>query len=541
MRHVSRWILLCSFAVMPLTASAADFEGLFKGHTLEEPGCTVGVARQGQPEKFGSYGAADLEHAVPNTTDTIMEAGSVSKQFTAAAILMLAEEGKLKLTDDIRKYIPEMPDYGTPITINHLLSHTNGVRDWAELSILIGWPRWDIVRTNQEVMQIIARQKGLNFKPGEMYSYNNSGYNLATTIVERVSGKTLPQFTRERIFTPLGMTHTSWRENFRLVVPNRAIAYREKTAEGYMQEMPFEDTYGPGALRTTVHDLLTWNNALAAKKLGEFVVSHLEEQAVLNNGRKIAYARGLQHGTYKGLPEISHGGSTAAFRAWVARFPSINMSVAVLCNGAAIDAAKLGRDAIDALRPATPNAPVPEAKSSPATSAELSQAPGLYVEERGHAVRIVASDAALKYVDIGLENVRETVLARVDANRFKRGGTELTFKNGVMESRGADGDVTVYRKAETYTPAAGELDAVVGRYTSAEANSILNITLKDGHLVITPADRPSFAREMKPLWKDAFRSEEGLIMLVRGTSGKVEGITYRRPRVFGLTFTRAAK
>ena len=164
MRHVSRWILLGTVAVAPFAALAADFEGLFKGHTLEEPGCSVGVARAGQPAMFRSYGSADLEHAVPVTADTIMEAGSVSKQFTATSILMLAQDGKLALTDDIRKYVPEMPDYGTPITINHLLTHTSGLRDWSDVSVIAGWPRSDVVRTNQEALLILSKQKGLNFK-----------------------------------------------------------------------------------------------------------------------------------------------------------------------------------------------------------------------------------------------------------------------------------------------------------------------------------------------------------------------------------------
>jgi CubicO group peptidase (beta-lactamase class C family) len=147
MRHISRWILLCTIAAAP--AAAADFSGVFKGYDPEGPGCAVGVARQGQPTTFTAYGLADLEHAVPISAETVMEAGSIAKQFTAASILMLAEEGKLALTDDIRKYLPEMPDYGTPITINHLLSHTNGLRDWGGVSVIAGWPRSYVVRTNQ--------------------------------------------------------------------------------------------------------------------------------------------------------------------------------------------------------------------------------------------------------------------------------------------------------------------------------------------------------------------------------------------------------
>ena len=541
MRHVSKWILLGTVAVAPFAASAADFEGLFKGHTLEEPGCSVGVSRAGQPATFRSYGSADLEHAVPVTADTIMEAGSVSKQFTATSILMLAQDGKLALTDDIRKYVPEMPDYGTPITINHLLTHTSGLRDWSDVSVIAGWPRSDVVRSNQEVLLILSKQKNLNFKPGEQYSYTNAGFSLAAIIVERVSGKTLPDFTRDRIFKPFGMTHTSWRDNFRRVVPNRAIAYRNKTAtEGYTQEMPFEDTYGHGALLTTAQDLLTWNDVLTSRKMGEFVTSKLEEQAVLTNGRKLAYARGLQHATYKGQHEISHGGSTAAYRTWVGRYPDLKMSVAVLCNGAGIDANKLGRDAIEQMR--TDAVPKAAASVGKPTDAEASQLPGYYLDERtGHAALIVMRDGVLKFMDPAADSAREVTLVRVAERSYKRGANDMTFKTGAIESRSADGEITTFRKTELYNPPAAELESAVGRYSSAEANALIDVTVKDGHLILTPSDRPSVAQTLMPLWKDTYKDEEGYIVLVRDTGGKVNGIRFTHPRVFSMTFARAGK
>ena len=537
MRHIPRLILLCSVAVAPLTAMAADFEGLFKGHSLDEPGCAVGVARQGQPITYGSYGGADLEHAVPVTPETIMETGSVSKQFTATAILLLAQDGKLALTDDIRKYLPEMPDYGTPITINHLLSHTSGLRDWGEVRLLAGWPRTDVVYTNQEALQIVARQKALNYKPGEAYSYTNTGFTLSAIIVERVSGKSFQDFTRERIFAPLGMTKTSWRTNFRRVLANRAIAYRAKDAEGYTQEMPFEDTYGHGGLLSTAHDLLTWNDALTSKKLGEFVTSHLEEQAVLNSGRKIAYARGLQHGTYKDVHEISHGGATAAYRTWLGRYPSLGMSVAVLCNGAGIDATKLGREAVEQLRPTPPK--FTEVTGSAVLSAELSALQGVYVDERtGGSTRVIARDGALKLVN--LHDKRESNLVRLGANRYKNGTAEMVFKGSVVERRTPDGDVTSYRKVDGYTPPAAELAALVGSYNSAEADGVQTLSVKEGRLVLTPANRPSVAFALTPLARDLYQDDEGLIAIVRDPAGKAQGIRFIHARAYNLTFARTA-
>ena len=537
MRTISRWILLCSIATAPLPASAADFDGLFKGQDPEAPGCAVGVARQGQPTTFGAYGLADLEHAVPITPETVMEAGSIAKQFTAASILILAEEGKLALTDDIRTYIPELPVYDTPITINHLLSHTNGLRDWGEVSSIAGWPRSYVFRTNQEVLEITVRQKALNFKPGEAYSYNNTGFNLAAFIVERVSGKSLPVFTRERFFIPFGMTKTSWRDDFRRVVPDRAIAYREKTADGYTQEMPFEDTYGHGALLTTANDLLKWNEVLTSKKLGDFVTRHLEEQAVLTSGRKIAYARGLQHGSYNGVAEISHGGGTAAYRAWLARYPSLGVSVAVLCNGASINATRVGRDSVAHLQPKFGAAVAPAKAAGSATSAEISQLPGLYIDERtGRAVRVAAQGGDFNLI----EGAREVKLVRLDTRRYQNGGAEMTFKETGVDSRTADGEVTSFRKVDPYTPPASELEALAGRYTSGEANAELTLSVRNGGLVLAPVNRPSAATVLTPVSRDIYKDEDGLVAIVRGAGGKAEGIRFIHPRVFKMVFARSA-
>lgn len=539
MRYIPGWILIFTVAAAPLPALGAGFEDLFKGHGLDEPGCAVGVARSGQPVTYGTYGAADLEHAVPITNETIMEAGSIAKQFTAASILMLAEEGKLALTDDIRKYLPEMPDYGTTITINHLLSHTNGLRDWGAVYLLAGWPRSDVVRTNQEVFYMTVRQRALNYKPGEAYSYNNTGFNLAAFIVERVSGKSLPEFTRERFFKPFGMSKTSWRDNFRTVLPGRAIAYRDKTAtQGYTQEMPFEDNYGHGGLLTTVRDMLTWNDVLTSRKLGDFVTSRLEEQAVLTDGRKIAYARGLQHGSYNGVPEISHGGGTAAYRAWLARYPTEGMSVAVLCNGGGINATRLGREAVDRLRP-KPTTAAAEPKATKVPAAELAELPGLYIDERtGRNGQIVASDGALKMVVTDTEGVRETNLVRLAARRYRNGGAEMTFKAGTAETRAPDGEVTSYRKVDPYTPPAAELNGLVGRYASVEADAALDVAVKDGRLMLIPSDRPSAALALMPLSRDVYLGLEGLVTIVRGASGTAEGLRFIHPRVYSLVFSR---
>src|SRR5688500_10291675 len=220
---------------------------------------------------------ADLEHDAPNKSDMIFEAGSVSKQFTAAAVLLLAAEGKLSLDDPARKYVPELPDYGVPLTIRHMLTHTSGLRDWGELAAIAGWPRTTRAHTHAHALDIISRQKALNFPPGTEYSYSNSGYNLAAMIVARLSGKSFADFSRERIFEPLGMTRTSWRDDHTRIVKHRAIAYAQ-TGDRFRINMPFEDVHGNGGLLTTVGDLLKWNENFVEPKVGDRPLVTLQQE-----------------------------------------------------------------------------------------------------------------------------------------------------------------------------------------------------------------------------------------------------------------------
>ncbi len=310
----------------------ARIDAVFSKWTTETPGCAVGVSRDGKPVIQKAYGMADLEHDAPNRADTIFEAGSVSKQFTAAAVLLLAQEGKLSLDDPVRKHVPELPDYGAPLTIRHMLQHTSGLRDWGEVAAIAGWPRTTRVHTHYHVLDILSRQKALNFPPGTQYSYSNSGYNLAAIIVSRVSGKSFAEFSQERIFAPLGMTKTSWRDDHRRIVKGRAIAYAE-SGGSYRTEMPFEDVHGNGGLLTTVGDLLKWNENFVAPRVGgpDFLKIQ-QEPGRFNDGKAHTYAMGLVVNDHRGVAQVAHSGSTAGYRAHLTRFPTERLSVAVLCN-----------------------------------------------------------------------------------------------------------------------------------------------------------------------------------------------------------------
>jgi CubicO group peptidase (beta-lactamase class C family) len=502
-------------------------DSVFAAYNPNTPGCAVGVSAKGEAPVLRAYGSADLEHRVANAPETIFEAGSVSKQFTAAAVLLLVQDGKLQLSDDIRKYLPEMPDYGTPITIQHLLSHTSGLRDWGDVQRLAGWPRTSRAYTNEEALQIAARQKALNYPVGSAYSYTNTGYNLSAVIVQRVSGQSLAEFSRERIFKPLGMAHTSWRDDFRRVVPGRAIAYGPG-AGGWAQNMPFENVYGNGGLLTTVGDLLTWNDALTSGKLGPFVTGKLQEQSALTDGRKIAYARGLFVQAYNGRREISHSGSTAGYRAWLARYPDDGLSVAVLCNAGSAPSVTLGRKVVDLyLAPPTPRPAAPFAPE------DLARA-GLYVDERtGSIARIVAEGGMLRIAG----GPRFTPLGD---GRYAAGDSEVVFAEVALERRTSEGGSATYRRVQPWKPAPADLAAVAGTYASDEANARLIVTAAGGVLRVIPADRPSAPSIAVPLYRDTFDAGGALIHIVRGKAGKPTGLRFTEERVYDLVFTRVA-
>ncbi|HSP89290.1 MAG TPA: serine hydrolase domain-containing protein, partial [Vicinamibacterales bacterium] len=222
-------------------------------------GCAVGVSQGGQVVHARGYGMANLEHGIRIWPTTVFESGSVAKQFTAAAIALLAQDGRLSIDDPVRMYVPELPDFGPPILIRHLLNHTSGLRSQWPMLTLAGRPPGSAVHTVAEILELVSHYEELNFKPGEEFLYNNTAFTLLGVIVQRVAGKSLNEFSRERIFGPLGMTRTEWREDFAAVVPNRATAYRLMPDGRFRANMPFTNVIGNGGLLTTVGDLLAWN------------------------------------------------------------------------------------------------------------------------------------------------------------------------------------------------------------------------------------------------------------------------------------------
>jgi len=523
------------------TAVDTRIDAVFAKWNQSTPGCSVGVAsRDGSVVR--AYGMADLEHDVRNTDDTIFEAGSVSKQFTSAAMLLLAKDGKLALDDPVRKYIPELPDYGTPLTIRHMLTHTSGLRDWGSVAAIGGWPRTRRAYTHAHVLDIVSRQRSLNFTPGTRWSYSNTGYNLAAVIVSRVSGQSFADYTRTRVFEPLGMTRTSWRDDFTRVVKGRAIAYSQE-ADGYHEDMPFENVHGNGGLLTTAADMLRWLRNFSTPRVGDAAFVQQEQTpGRFTDGRQHEYAFGLFIGQYKGVREVQHSGATAGYRAYVADYPDQHVSLAVLCNAGNANATQYAHAVADlylgdaiAGRRADPAGEMNGRDSGSSTSrppdAELSSFAGTYRSEDNNEPLTVSRG------DDGLRLDRGGAIRAVSSRRFAlANGSSLDFEANRARMTDRFGTVDILDRVDTTKPDAASLQAYVGTYQSDEAEATLVAAIEGDTLVLKR--RPDTVLRLNPVYVDAFRAPLGLVRFRRDAAGKVTGLSVSQDRVWDLRFEK---
>jgi CubicO group peptidase (beta-lactamase class C family) len=301
-------------------------------NTTSSPGCALAVVKDDHVVYEHGYGMANLELGIAITPQSVFDIGSVSKQITAMAILLLAQEHRLSLDDDIRKYLPEMPDYGSTITIRHMLHHTSGLRNYDDLFDLQGIPEADLT-TDRDAMELILRQKGVNFRAGEEFLYSDTNYFLMSQIVKRVTGQTLRQFAQDRIFGPLQMTSTHFHDDHTMIVPRRATGYAPHKGGGFEIDMSNFEQLGDGSVMTTVEDLFKWDQNFDHPLVGGAdAIRQLTTPGTLNNGQTIPYAMGIFLDHYRGLNWIHHSGEWVGYRAALSRFPDQHFSTLVLCN-----------------------------------------------------------------------------------------------------------------------------------------------------------------------------------------------------------------
>jgi CubicO group peptidase (beta-lactamase class C family) len=316
----------------PLDSANRWVDSIFAPYSsTSSPGCAVGVMRDGQLVFAKGYGMADLEHDTPITPSTRFYISSLSKQFTAMSIVLLAQDGRLSLDDWIRRWVPQVPSFGPPITLRQLLHHTSGLRDYFTLLALSGWPS-DGLLTERQFIDLVSRQKSLNFTPGDEFLYSNTGYALLSLVVERASGQSLRDYAAERIFKPLGMTHTEFRDDHTQLIPHRAVGY-QPTASSYRISQPEFDVVGDGGVYSTIEDLAKWDaNFESGRVGGKDGVGELEEPGRLNNGQAIPYALALTVGEMAGAKTYSHRGAYGGYRSSMLMIPSRRLSVMTLCN-----------------------------------------------------------------------------------------------------------------------------------------------------------------------------------------------------------------
>ena len=512
-----------------------EVDKIFNWTKPTEPGCVCAISQNGKIVANRAYGAADLERDAPINTNSIFDAGSVSKQFIAAAGLLLVQEGKIALTDDVRKYIPELPDYGSTITISHLMNHTSGLREWTGLLPFAG--------DKPHVYALILRQRNLNFKPGEQWSYSTSGFVLLKEVVARASKMPFPEFMQKRIFDTLGMKSSSYVENMRDIIKNRALAYERDGSGRWKMAMLLDNDRGGGGVLTTASDLLIWNDALTNNRLGKFISEEMQQPTTLNNGRKIDYGRGLFLASYRGAKEIWHSGSADGYKTWLGRYPEHGLSIAIMCNsGDSTDRIAFAHKIFDQLLPSVTGADF-EPAPAPVKDVDPNKLAGLFFNETtGDPLRIAVQNGRLRVAEgPGLEQISN--------DRFKRRGAVVNFMsqdefeihyvtNDQFELKSMEGNITKYRRAKPFSPKGDTLKAFTGTYESDELKSVIHITEGKNGLELQFEHMRDRNLPLNPVDPDVFQVSRVTINFTRDKAGKITGFLFSNPLARRMEFRR---
>ena len=518
-----------------------------KWDSTVSPGAALAIIKDGQIIYERGYGMADLEHNIPITPTSVFRIASTSKQFTAACIAILAREGKLSLDDDIRKYIPELHVYDKPVTVRHLIHHISGIRDYLTLAELAGMAEFDSYNPQDSIEQL-ARQKRLNFSPGDDFLYSNSGYFLLGVIVQRVSGKSLNDFAQERIFKPLGMKNTHFHDDHTMIVKNRACGY-SPTKQGYRISMTSLDHVGDGGVFTTVEDMFLWDQAFYTYQLGKELMELLVTPGVLNNGKQLDYAFGLVISDYKGLKTVGHGGSFVGFRTLMIRFPEQRFSVVCLANLSTINPSKLCEQVADIyLADQFKEEPKKEPKKKVTTitlsKKELEDKAGNYQDEKsGRWITVSVKDDKLAAEGMG----EKLVLLPVSETRFEAldAPVEISIEFAPeIEGKLRKAKLTVEGEEESYlikapalapfTPA--QLQEYAGEYYNDELPATYKLVVENGQLVFKHRDAPK--EPLKAMAPDKFTLRGMNINFTRDKKKRITGFLLGAGRAINIEFIK---
>lgn len=549
--YVPGWSSEAAHAKLQTPGKQQQVDALFaKWNKPGVPGAAVEVVKDGKVVYRHAFGMADIEQGRPITPTTDFHIASLSKQFTAFAVLLLDQDGKLSLDDDVRKYLPELPDFGQVIKIRHLMNHTSGLRDEWSLLAMAGW-RMDDVITDRDIMRLVQRQRALNFAPGSEFSYCNTSFTLLSQVVQRASGKSLAAFAKERIFEPLGMRHSFFHEQYGTLVPGRAQSYQPAADGGYEGFALSYSTVGPTSLFTTADDLVLWaNNFDTARVGGKKLLAEMQQSAVLNNGKETGYGGGVWVGKYRGLRKIDHNGVDAGFRTYLARFPDQHLAIVILGNSADVLATRLGQRIADIWlgRQLDPlPAPVPDYEDSaevPKDPSELDALAGTYAlgpdstvtfaKENGRLVGwLNGDDKALFYPASGNAFFMKTANASFS---FDPPGADGIVAGGTWHRNVHATRATRIARAK---PTDSELKAYEGEFYSDELHVLYTVKAQDGRVTLDYSRGPV---TLDPIGPDSFAGPWpfGVVRFQCTPAAGCSGFTVNEERVRKLQFTKVA-
>lgn len=523
----------------------------------DTPGCAIAIIRDGKIIYKRAYGMADLERDVPLTTKSVFELGSMSKQFLAMCILLLVEEGKISLNDDIRNYIQEFPDYGHKIAISNLIYHTSGIRDYYELMSLAGMPVSNHYTANQ-TLDLIFRQKALNFKPGDEHLYSNSGYFLLGIIVERIVGESLAEYTKKKIFKPLNMDSTLYYDNFTRIVKNRAIGYFSKNDGGYGMGISLFDIVGDGGVLTTVEDLFLWDQNLFKNKLGkdhEKISQQYFTTGVLNNGKELKYAFGLKIGTYKGLKLITHGGGWIGYQSQIDHFPEKNFSIIYLSNLEDFEPRTLINNIIDIYLKSPAIIETQKDISNTTTKSKIVKISEAALKERegtyrnlqtGQVWRLVAQNNKIVVKTSYSSNfhmipINKEEFQLLDAPEdmqvifLKSQKSKNKYKRLQVKIDGEEPIFYEYALSISLPPP--QLEEYSGNYYCEELESTYIIIIKNTKLVYMTKFLEEYIT-LEPTFKDEFVDNDHVFLFTRNKNGMISGFIVWTDRIKQIVFKK---
>jgi len=548
-------ILFCT--IVPATfsqtlpaATTDKIDSFFRQSGNSTPGYAIGIVRNDSLLYAKGYGMANLEYGIPITPETIFHMASISKQFTAYSIVLLARQGKLNLDDDIHKYLAWFPDLKEKITIRNLLNHTSGVRDQWQLLAISG-TRLDDVITQEHIVKILAKQQALNFKPGDEYNYSNSGFTLLAEIVRSVTGKTLRQFTDSVIFKPLGMNNTHFHDDYTEIVPNRSYSYEGAGPNHYVNAVLSYSNDGATSLFTNIDDMSKWIMNFYGHTVGDQKdIGQLTQKGKLNSGKELDYALGIVVDSFNNQKRYQHGGADAGYRTFISVFPDLKMGFIVFSN---LDDANPGRkaDQIASLfikDPSPKKAGKPSYKDSTlailADTAALKGFTGDYISDDGAHFGFRIQDKKLLWIT---PNGTPILMIRAGKDSFAVfSSPDVKF---VFSVTGAKETVTDeywppdnhrhLLKYDTVVKPDNLLAAYTGTYYCPELDCNYRIVLKDHHLLLTNAkynDTPLSVHGDNQLTDDFWWMNN--IKVIRDGNNKITGFEVNSGRAEHVWFKK---